>query len=151
MQTAATAWVREALALVERGRLVVVDYATSTAAMAGRPWRDWVRTYRGQGRGSDPLEDPGQQDVTCEVAVDQLADAHPPTADHSQADFLAGHGLDALVEEGRRVWAERAGVGDLAAVTARSRVREAEALTDPDGLGAFRVLEWVVGPTGRRG
>ena len=25
---------------------------------------------------------------------------------------------------------------------ARSRVREAEALTDPSGLGAFRVLEW---------
>ena len=29
---------------------------------------------------------------------------------------------------------------------ARSRVNEAEALTDPSGLGAFRVLEWVIGP-----
>jgi hypothetical protein len=34
-------------------------------------------------------------------------------------------------------------VGDLAALRARSRVREAEALLDPDGLGAFRVVEWV--------
>jgi len=28
---------------------------------------------------------------------------------------------------------------------ARSRVREAEALLDPNGLGGFTVLEWRVG------
>ena len=33
-------------------------------------------------------------------------------------------------------------IGDLEAVKARSRVGEAEALLDPSGLGAFRVLEW---------
>ena len=32
---------------------------------------------------------------------------------------------------------------------ARSRVREAEALVDPSGLGGFSVVEWVVsGPAG---
>ena len=62
--------------------------------------------------------------------------------DRSQADFLRAHGLDDLVAEGRRVWAERAHLGDLEALQARSRVSEAEALTDPTGLGAFRVLEW---------
>jgi hypothetical protein len=40
------------------------------------------------------------------------------------------------------VWAERAHIGDLAALTGRSRVREAEALTAADGLGAFTVAEW---------
>ena len=40
------------------------------------------------------------------------------------------------------MWAERGRIGDLAALRARSRVREAEALTDPVGLGAFTVLEW---------
>ena len=55
---------------------------------------------------------------------------------------LAHWGIEALVEEGRRTWSERAGVGDLAALRARSRAVEAEALTDPTGLGAFRVLEW---------
>ena len=91
---------------------------------------------------SHSLEDPGSQDVTCEVAVDQLS----PAPDHqwSQAGWLALHGLDELVEEGRRTWTERAAIGDLAALEARSRVREAEALTDPSGLGAFQVLEWVV-------
>jgi hypothetical protein len=32
----------------------------------------------------------------------------------------------------------------VAALRARSRVREAEALTDPEGLGAFVALEWDV-------
>jgi hypothetical protein len=30
-------------------------------------------------------------------------------------------------------------------MTMRSRVREAEALCDPDGLGAFQVVEFSVG------
>jgi hypothetical protein len=73
------------------------------------------------------------------VAVDQLP---PPTSNIAQADWLRAHRLDDLVEEGRKVWAERAHLGDLEAMKARSRVSEAEALTDPAGLGAFRVLEW---------
>jgi len=48
------------------------------------------------------------------------------------------------VAEARATWRARAPVGDLVALAARSRVGEAEALTDLAGLGAFRVLEWVV-------
>mgnify|MGYP006156047857 CR=1 FL=1 len=36
------------------------------------------------------------------------------------------------------------GRADLQALVARSRVHEAQALTDETGLGAFRVLEWVI-------
>ncbi|MFT7474077.1 MAG: hypothetical protein ACI81L_000993, partial [Verrucomicrobiales bacterium] len=36
-------------------------------------------------------------------------------------------------------------VGDLAALKARSRIREAEALVEMTGLGGFTVAEWVVG------
>lgn len=133
-------WFRGALALAgPGGRVVVLDYARSTAALADRPWREWVRTYRRHERGGPPLEGLGTQDITCEVAVDQLP---PPTSDRTQAEWLRAHGLDALVEAGRRVWQERAAIGDLEAVRARSRVTEAEALVDPAGLGAFRVLEW---------
>jgi SAM-dependent MidA family methyltransferase len=125
---------------------VVVDYADTTPALARRPWLDWVRTYRAHGRGGHPLEAPGTQDVTCEVAVDQLAAlVRPPDADRSQAEWLRAHGIDDLVAEARATWHERAALGDLAALRARSRVGEADALTDPAGLGAFRVLEWVVG------
>ena len=52
------------------------------------------------------------------------------------------HGIEALVDEGRRTWQERAHLGDLEAVRGRSRVTEAEALLDLTGLGAFQVLEW---------
>lgn len=145
LQRAAVEWLRRALGLVVRGRVVVVDYVDTTAGLAARPWREWVRTYRLQGRGGSPLDDPGSQDLTCEVAVDQLAaGARPPDADRSQLDWLRHHGIDELVAAARSTWAERARLGDLVALGARSRVGEADALCDPAGLGAFRVLEWEV-------
>jgi SAM-dependent MidA family methyltransferase len=141
VQRAATAWVEDALGRLQAGRVVAIDYCDTTPSMARRPWADWVRTYRGHGRGGHPLADLGEQDVTCEVAVDQLP---PPTTDQSQADFLRGFGLDELVDDARQEWERRAHLGDLQALKARSRVHEGAALVDPDGLGAFRVLEWTV-------
>ncbi len=139
-QAAAARWVSEALALAQPGgRVIAVDYASTTIDLALRPWTEWVRTYRHHERGSPPLEGLGTQDITCEVAVDQLP---APTSNRSQADWLRTYGIDELVDEGRQAWQERAGIGDLAAVRARSRIPESEALLDPSGLGAFRVLEW---------
>jgi SAM-dependent MidA family methyltransferase len=141
VQTAATNWVRDALELLHRGRVVAIDYADTTASMARRPWTEWLRTYRGHGRGGHPLDQPGDQDVTCEVATDQLP---PPTAATTQADFLRRHGIDDLVATARAAWEERAAIGDLEALKNRSRVHEGAALTDPAGLGGFAVLEWEV-------
>jgi SAM-dependent MidA family methyltransferase len=124
-------------------RMVVFDYVSTTAAMAARPPTDWLRTYRRHQRGGDPLHDLGHQDITADVAVDQLVAVRPPDRVTTQAEFLAEHGIDELVAEARRTWTERAHIGDLAAVAARSRVGEAAALTDPAGLGGFGVLEWI--------
>jgi SAM-dependent MidA family methyltransferase len=140
IQRRAAAFVADALAALDRGRLVLIDYGRTTAELAARPWHDWVRTYRAHQRGTHPLDGPGQQDITCEVAIDQLP---PPDVDRSQAEFLAAHGLEQLAAEARRVWHERAAIGDLAALRARSTATEAAALSDPAGLGAFRVLEWI--------
>jgi len=142
IQRRARTWLRDAHAKVHRGRVVMVDYTATTPTLAARRWEEWLRTYRVHGRGGHPLSAPGEQDVTCEVAVDQLATVGPPSEDRSQAEFLRFHGLEELVEGARATWRERAGVGDLQALRARSLVGEAEALTDPAGLGAFRVLEW---------
>ncbi len=142
LQRQAASWVRTALDSLHSGRVAVIDYADTTASLAARPWTDWVRTYRGHARGGGPLDHLGGQDVTCEVAVDQL----PPAAENrSQAEFLRAHGLDELVDDARRRWQERAHIGDLEALKARSTVNEGAALTDPAGLGAFRVLEWRPG------
>jgi len=148
IQGRGAAWVRAAIAVLERGRLVIVDYADTTASMAERDWRTWLRTYRGHGAGGHPLERPGEQDITCEVAADQLP---APLSDRSQAEFLAAHGIDELVDGAREAWRAGAGAGGLDAMKARSRVTEAQALTDGGGLGAFRVLEWEVGGRKRRG
>jgi hypothetical protein len=89
-----------------------------------------------------PLDALGAQDVTCEVAVDQLALVRPPRADVPQADWLRRWGIDELVADARAAWTAAAHAPDLAALAARSRVTEAQALLDGKGLGGFRVLEW---------
>ena len=96
-----------------------------------------------------PLDRPGTQDITVEVPSTSWPASDRPIGCRARPSSSLRHGIDELVEEGRRVWAERAAVGDLAALPGRSRVREAEALIDPAGLGGFSVVEWVVrGPAG---
>ena len=85
-----------------------------------------------------------------EVAVDQLMSVAEPVSNQTQADFLRAHGIDDLVEEGAAKWREQGIGGGLEAIAGRSRVHEAEALLDPTGLGAFRVLEWEPGPRSAR-
>jgi SAM-dependent MidA family methyltransferase len=85
------------------------------------------------------LQAVGNQDITVEVAVDQLP---VPNIVTSQMEFLREFGIDGLVEEGRVAWERAAGSPTVAAMTMRSRVREAEALCDPAGLGGFSVLQW---------
>ena len=141
VQIAAAEWVRNALALIDRGRLVVIDYCTATTAeLATRPWRQWLRTFRQHERGVHYLLAPGDQDITSQVVIEQLA---TPTLMCSQAEFLRQWGLDGLVDEGRNYWSAQLGAPDLVAMKMRSRVSEAEALCDPNGLGSFSVLQWV--------
>jgi SAM-dependent MidA family methyltransferase len=144
LQQGAVDWLADALGVVRDGAVLVVDYADTTPSLAARPQAEWLRTYVHHGRGDGPLEQPGRQDVTCEVAVDQLARLRAPSSSTTQADWLRQHGIESLVDDGRRRWEAGAATGDLAALAGRSRVREAEALTDPSGLGAFTVLEWRV-------
>lgn len=140
-QEPAARWVEQTLTRLTAGRLLVVDYATArTAELARRPWRDWLRTYRGHDRGGHYLSAPGEQDITAEVALDQLP---APDEVRTQAQFLQRWGIDVLVDEGRRVWEASAAAPTVAAMVMRSRVREAEALLDPAGLGAFVTCEWV--------
>jgi SAM-dependent MidA family methyltransferase len=145
LQRAAADWLGEALARVERGRVVVIDYASTAPELAARPWVQWVRTYREHTPGAAPWEELGSQDITCEVDQTQLSLVREPDTVFDQAAFLEAHGLAELVAEGRRLWSERAHIGDLQALRARSRVAESKALVDPAGLGRFRVLQWVVG------
>jgi len=138
----AARWVRDATSQLERGTLIAIDYGVaSTSTLADRPWREWLRTYRGHDRGDHYLRSPGTQDITTDVGFDQLA---APDATRTQAQFLQLHGIADRVDEGRRYWEAHASQPDLQAMRMRSRISEAEALLDPSGLGGFMVAEWRI-------
>lgn len=140
LHAAAATWVADARARLGRGSLVIVDYAVArTAELTARPWREWLRTYRGHARGGHYLDAPGSQDITTEVCIDQLPE---PDAVRSQSQWLQLHGITDLVAEGKAYWEAHAARPDLRAMAMRSRVVEAEALLDPEGLGAFSVVEY---------
>ena len=143
-QDQACAWLSRALSTLSQGTVVIIDYMSTTEEMAARPWPEWLRTYRGHERGDDPWSAPGTQDITCEVAIDQLAAVCPPTRVADQATWLRSYGIDELVAEGSAAWRAGAAQGDLTALAGRSRAIEAEALLDPAGLGSFTVAEWDV-------
>lgn len=141
IQQQANAWISEVQSRLVEGSLLAFDYcAARTAELAAVPWREWLRTYRGHERGEHYLRNPGLQDITTQVCLDQLP---PPTAQCSQAEFLARWGIEDLVAEGRALWSAAAAAPTLAALRMRSRVSEAESLLDPTGLGGFSALQWV--------
>jgi SAM-dependent MidA family methyltransferase len=141
--TALPWWLRTAAAMLRRGVIVIVDYAASVEELVARGQAGWLRTYRAQQRGSSPLDRPGSQDITADVPIGALHRAAAAAGlsilgETTQAEWLRSLGIDQLVEEARAAWHGRSS-NDLAALTARSRVHEAEALLDPAGLGAHRV------------
>lgn len=146
LQDAAREWLSSSLGCLGRGRVIVVDYCSAlTAEVAVSPWREWLRTYRGHERGAHYLREPGNQDITTQVCIDQLVAVREPDAVRTQAQFLQRWGIDDLVAEGKRAWEASAGAPTLESMRMRSRVSESEALLDASGLGGFTVIEWQVG------
>jgi SAM-dependent MidA family methyltransferase len=139
----ASAYVGEMRGIIRTGSLLTVDYGVAlTAGLAGRPWRDWLRTYSGHERGAHYLAAAGAQDITTDIPFDQLPE---PDVVRTQNQFLQRCGISELVEEGKRVWHEQAARPGLEAIKMRSRVSESEALLDLSGLGSFLVAEWRIG------
>ncbi len=140
IQDSAASWVQDCLSKIDHGRLLLFDYCSaSTAELALTPWREWLRTYRDQGRGAHYLTDPGSQDITAQVTLDQLPAGFTSL---TQADFLQQWGIDELVRKGADYWESMKQAPDVAAMKMRSRSNEAKSLTDSSGLGAFTALSW---------
>jgi NADH dehydrogenase [ubiquinone] 1 alpha subcomplex assembly factor 7 len=142
---AARTWLEQVGALLHRGEVVLFDYVDTASSLAARGQGSWMRTYRAHQRGIDPLDRPGEQDITVDVPLEYLRRVTErvglPIAEYvPQREWMGRHGIVELVAEGDRIWQEGAARGDLAAMAGRSRGVEAAALTDPGGLGAHRVL-----------
>jgi SAM-dependent MidA family methyltransferase len=146
--TGIATWLECCSATLRRGVVGIFDYAATAAELVERGQTGWLRTYRGHQRGHEPLAHPGSQDITCDVPIEHLhalasRAGFTLAVRCSQADWLRGLGLDELAAESRSAWQARAHIGDLEAVAYRSRVTEAAALVDADGLGAHRVIVMV--------
>jgi SAM-dependent MidA family methyltransferase len=144
VQTAMKGWLGEVGSVLRRGAVVVLDYAASVEDLVVRGQEGWLRTYRVQGRGGAPLAAPGSQDITADVCLEALHRAviragFTVVEETTQAAWLRSLGVDELVDKARTAWHART-ANDLEALKARSLVQEADALTDPSGLGAHRVL-----------
>ena len=138
IQDAAASWVRDSLSKIDHGRLLLFDYcSTSTADISLTPWREWLRTYRDQDRGTHYLSDPGSQDITTQVMLDQLPAGFTAS---TQADFLKQWGINELVSEGTEYWESMKNAPDVAAMRMRSRSYEAAALTEKVNIGSFNSL-----------
>ena len=142
IQVAATQWMLNVTQKLSRGKVLVFDYCSdSTSDIAVSPWREWLRTYKDHQRGVHYLVDPGNQDITSQVMVDQLMNAVPDLSTRSQTEWLQTWGISEIVSEGNRYWDEHKSAPDVFALKMRSRANESSALTTSSGLGGFSVLE----------
>jgi SAM-dependent MidA family methyltransferase len=142
IQVAVSQWMLNVTQKLSRGKVLVFDYCSeSTGEVAVSPWREWLRTYKDHQRGLHYLLDPGNQDITSQVIVDQLMEAVPGLSVMPQAEWLRTWGIGELVSEGSKYWEERKSSPDIVALKMRSRANESLALTTQEGLGGFSVLE----------
>jgi SAM-dependent MidA family methyltransferase len=142
IQTAATQWLWDVVQKVSKGRVLIFDYCSdSTSEIAVSPWREWLRTYKEHERGVHYLLEPGTQDITAQVMIDQLSVAFPRISANSQAEWLQIWGIGELVSEGSRYWEEHKSSPNVRALKMRSRANESQSLLDINGLGSFMVLE----------
>ena len=132
-------WLVGLPAQLERGHVLIFDYGLPAAEMYGSArLKGTLRAFRSHHVSSDALAGAGRQDLTAHVDLDALeagaAQAGLGVLGHTtQAEFLVGCGLEALLEE------ERAEAGEdwEARLTLRSAVRR---LLDPRALGGYTVV-----------
>ena len=145
IQTAASQWLLNVSQKLSSGRVLVFDYCSeSTSEIAFTPWREWLRTYKGHERGVHYLLEPGTQDITTQVMIDQLMEVVPGLSVTQQSEWLRRWGIGELVSEGNEYWEDHKTTPDIAAIKMRSRTNEVNILSDVAGLGAFLVLEVAV-------
>ncbi len=145
VQLAASDWVRAAVARLDAGALLLVDYGDTAENLAPRRQDGTLRTYRAHHLGPHPLDEPGATDITADVNVTAIeAAAREAGAEVEvwrQDDFLASLGLRDRVKVMRHEELELARAGDeMARLRLRTLRTEAETLLHPRGLGDFRVV-----------
>ncbi|MEA2002344.1 MAG: SAM-dependent methyltransferase [Actinomycetota bacterium] len=145
VQLAAGEWLLQAMGMIERGSIILIDYGGTIEELEPRRRLGTMRTYRGHHLGPDPLLEPGQTDITVDVnfsALEALARASGARVTlQRQDDFLTSWGLRDVVSDLRHRELEAARQADtMTQLVIRTDRIAAETLLHPRGLGDFRVL-----------
>ena len=145
VQLQADAWVIAALDRLDAGTLLLFDYGGTAEELVSRRTQGTLRTYRAHHLGPDPLEAPGETDVTVDVNFSSVAAAAAESAATveviRQDEYLVRWGLRDVVADLRRRELDLAREGDpVERLQLRSERTDAETLLHPRGLGDFRVL-----------
>jgi SAM-dependent MidA family methyltransferase len=145
VQLTASEWVRDALARIEAGSLVIIDYGDTSENLLPRRADGTLRTYRSHHLGPHPLDEPGETDITADVnftaMVDAAESAGARVSLHRQDDFLSELGLRERLSEIRQAELEATRREEtIERLQLRTLKTEVETLLHPRGLGDFRVL-----------
>lgn len=138
---ATATWAGEAAAALARGLVLVIDYGADATTLYGPRHRAGTlmtyREHRADGAPDAPYRDVGERDLTAHVdftALERALAAGGLVVEGrtTQARFLAGCGLDALLERER---------GAVTTVEGWLQMRSAVVrLVDPRHLGGFGVV-----------
>lgn len=136
VSVAAESWVAQIAAALTNGYLLLIDYADEEAGLLARLGEGTLRGFSAHRLLGDPLQRPGQIDITATVNVTAVR-----RAAEGAGLRLVGMGTqrDVLLALGVRGAAARPST-PLEQLRAASRRSAVDTLLDPNGLGAFRVL-----------
>ena len=136
VSTAAESWVAQVAAALTRGYLLLIDYADDETGLLGRMGEGTVRGFSRHRLVTQPLQRPGEIDITATVNVTAIK-----RAAEGAGLRLIGTGTqrEMLMALGIR-WPAAWGSTPIDQLRAASRRSAVDALLDPRGLGAFRVL-----------
>lgn len=133
---AAESWVAQVAAALTSGYLLLIDYADDEAGLLGRAGAGTVRAFSRHRLLADPLERPGEIDITATVDLTAIRRA-------AEGAGLRLGGIatqrDALIGLGVREPAARP-ISPIDQLRTASRRSAVDTLLDPRGLGAFRML-----------
>ena len=137
-------WLGQAATALSAGALLVIDYALEAwRYYAPQRSNGTLMAYRAQQACADPLEAPGEADLTAHLCIDSLERAAVATGWHRLGGCRQGEALLAL-GLAQRLHGLQGDPGGLAQLLPR---REALLrLVDPHALGDFRWLAYTRGP-----
>lgn len=134
-------WLADATRPLERGVVVLIDYAQEPAELHGPTHpHGTLRAFAAHAVGADPFRHVGRQDLTATVdlaAVRAGASAAglEALAETTQAELLANAGTADLTD----AWLRAPGATVQDAIALRSALQR---LMDPRAMGGFRVLAY---------